>query len=85
MSERVKCFIEYLEIEGAPGLRAECSACGHCVEARGKGPRSVAYAMATMRDECPEGTSDVHFYVADVEEGGESPMPKAAVRPWWEK
>lgn len=45
------------------GVRVTCESCGHQVECRGSGPRSVRKALAMLREECPLG--EENWYETD--------------------
>lgn len=84
---KIECKVEECDVEDdegreVPGVCATCRYCDHEALAFGTGERSIRKALATLREEYPEGGEN--FYVAE-ETGGESRMPDPPVRPWWEK
>jgi len=55
---RVHCEIEGVSLAGdygnsVDGILVTCTKCQHELEAYGEQGRSVRYALATMREECP--------------------------------
>lgn len=86
---RVKVEFEESEWENDSGVLVEgviatCSRCDHQTESFGTSDKSRKRCLALMREECPQ--NEDNFYVdPDETSGGESPMPKPAVTPWWQK
>jgi riboflavin synthase alpha subunit len=86
---RVECKVEECDVDPedgrescVPGVCVTCSRCNEEAVAFGTEEKSIKKALATLREDCPNGESN--FYVAE-ETGGESRMPDPVVRPWWEK
>lgn len=67
MSDRVKCAMEFVDLEGdygqVEGVRATCSRCDHETTAFGTSGVSVRRCLAQMREECP--MDQENFYYAD--------------------
>lgn len=65
MGHRVECEITEVEIDGRPGVAAECLQCNHVTESFGTSEKSIRRCLVLMREECPCGEDN--FYV-DVDE-----------------
>jgi len=47
------------------GIRVTCPNCDHVVECFGRTDRSEKRACMVMREECPEGDGDAHWYTTE--------------------
>lgn len=64
---RVACEVEECEVEFKgrmiPGLCVTCTRCEHSCEVGGTSDASVRRALATLKEECPQGESN--YYVEE--------------------
>ena len=70
MAERIECSVEYVDLENdqgrmIPSVRVRCGQCDHETESFGTSARSVRRCLMLLKEECPEGEGDNHYYHAD--------------------
>jgi hypothetical protein len=63
---KVAATVEHVLVEGdhgpTPGVCVTCTECQHSVNAFGRGTKSVRWALAQLRRECPTaGANNVYF------------------------
>lgn len=75
----VYCTIREVVIDNVPSVVAICGRCDHSCTAFGRHEGSIKRALATLREECPQGEDN--FYEASEVERSERAAPRVPAAP----